>query len=604
MKKTNITMMFVLVCMIFTSINLLAQEKELQTESDGFRWYELKQGNLRGAQSANGVTFIPLSRGYTYICYHSTNGGWFNVKKNSPSQGACDITGKELVAPGRYDDVSYRKGDGYVYCVVKLNGKKGVCDSNGREIIAPKYDFVNMHDNEGCYYYGVKLNGKEGACDINGREIIAPRYESLIYCQDDFQYQDASGKWISTGVKLEKSNFSSYASNTSFSSSSSSSFSNEPTNAQTPWNKELHKESDGFQWYEYTYEKNSNGHYPKAAFDLNGKRLTCNCECYIIFKEEGFFDLGIGKDATGKITNALYDKYGNCVIPEGFGFTSILIYPEYELLLCYGSQTISGEYLFTMDGRYYVEKDLVHWTQPGAFSKANKKPTSTLGGGYYASNTSSSSSRSSNTSTSYSSSSSKNINNAKTGLLYKGRYNAGPNVYPNGTSFPDAFSSMDIEVYENKINILGYGDFKYQGNTNGGKRKYSASNVMFGFNQASADAYVDSNYNISVCFYVSGIGTVTKQYTTSGSPMPQNQGGYYGVGSYDNYNGGNTSNGSTGTTTQPKTHKCGLCNGTGRVINTDGTSFGNTKWCSECGKTVPDYHYHTTCPSCKGKGYW
>lgn len=52
------------------------------------------------------------------------------------------------------------------------------------------------------------------------------------------------------------------------------------------------------------------------------------------------------------------------------------------------------------------------------------------------------------------------------------------------------------------------------------------------------------------------------------------------------------------------THKCGLCNGTGRVINTNAVSHGNTKWCSECGKTVPDYHYHTKCPSCGGKGYW
>lgn len=55
---------------------------------------------------------------------------------------------------------------------------------------------------------------------------------------------------------------------------------------------------------------------------------------------------------------------------------------------------------------------------------------------------------------------------------------------------------------------------------------------------------------------------------------------------------------------QRKTHQCGLCGGTGKVIKTDGTSFGNTKYCDECGKIVPDSHYHTICPSCKGKGYW
>lgn len=57
--------------------------------------------------------------------------------------------------------------------------------------------------------------------------------------------------------------------------------------------------------------------------------------------------------------------------------------------------------------------------------------------------------------------------------------------------------------------------------------------------------------------------------------------------------------------TPQKTHQCGLCGGSGRVSTTDGVpSFGNTKYCSECGKTVPDNHYHTTCPSCKGKGWW
>lgn len=68
--------------------------------------------------------------------------------------------------------------------------------------------------------------------------------------------------------------------------------------------------------------------------------------------------------------------------------------------------------------------------------------------------------------------------------------------------------------------------------------------------------------------------------------------------------GQNQGNGNNNTTTQSKTHQCGLCKGSGRTIKTDGTSFGNTKWCSECGKTVPDYHYHSPCESCGGKGSW
>lgn len=84
---------------------------------------------------------------------------------------------------------------------------------------------------------------------------------------------------------------------------------------------------------------------------------------------------------------------------------------------------------------------------------------------------------------------------------------------------------------------------------------------------------------------------------------PQGWGGY-DVGSSGTYTGGNSGNGSDGTTTQPKQHRCGLCGGSGEVIETNGISFGNTKYCSKCGKTVPDSHYHTICPSCKGKGWW
>lgn len=72
----------------------------------------------------------------------------------------------------------------------------------------------------------------------------------------------------------------------------------------------------------------------------------------------------------------------------------------------------------------------------------------------------------------------------------------------------------------------------------------------------------------------------------------------YGAGSND----GSTSNNSTH---QPTRHQCGLCGGTGEVIDeTSRASFGNTKYCDKCKKTVKDSHYHKTCPSCKGKGWW
>ena len=78
----SIKYLVVLVCMTFASVSLFAQEKELQTESDGFQWYELYQNEKRGAQSKSGTTLIPLSRGYTFICYH--DGG------RDQACGCCD----------------------------------------------------------------------------------------------------------------------------------------------------------------------------------------------------------------------------------------------------------------------------------------------------------------------------------------------------------------------------------------------------------------------------------------------------------------------------------------------------------------------------------
>lgn len=80
-----------------------------------------------------------------------------------------------------------------------------------------------------------------------------------------------------------------------------------------------------------------------------------------------------------------------------------------------------------------------------------------------------------------------------------------------------------------------------------------------------------------------------------------NSGGYNAT---SGFSGGNNINSSSEEYTRTK-RTCGLCGGTGRIATTQGvTSFGNKKWCSECGKTVADNHHHETCPSCKGKGKW
>ena len=124
--------------------------------------------------------------------------------------------------------------------------------------------------------------------------------------------------------------------------------------------------------------------------------------------------------------------------------------------------------------------------------------------------------------------------------------------------------------------------------------------------------YYDSNYDTRTKY-------IDKKIDKTGHVVPirtysSSFGGWGSFGSSDVWTGSYMDGGyewndystpqNPGSTQQTGTHKCGLCNGSGRVINNDGISFGNTKYCDECGKIVPDSHYHTDCPSCKGKGYW
>ena len=111
-----------------------------------------------------------LENKYPYVCYHSGDGGWFTVKLND-KEGACDLTGKEII-PCKYNDVVFY-GDSYE---ITINGKKGSCDLTGKEIIPCKYDEVTFYGDR----YGIKLNGKEGSCDLTGKEVISCKYDDVL----------------------------------------------------------------------------------------------------------------------------------------------------------------------------------------------------------------------------------------------------------------------------------------------------------------------------------------------------------------------------------------------------------------------------------------
>lgn len=75
--------------------------------------------------------------------------------------------------------------------LVQRNDKEGACDLSGKEIVSCKYDQVVLHDG----YYSIKLNNKEGACDLTGKEIVPCIYDNLLY-SGGFNYKDAGGNWV------------------------------------------------------------------------------------------------------------------------------------------------------------------------------------------------------------------------------------------------------------------------------------------------------------------------------------------------------------------------------------------------------------------------
>ena len=218
-------------------------EKELQIET-GFKWYEVKQRGNVGAEDYYNNTLIPLSRGYSFICFHSKEGhvGYFSIQKNGKC-GACDITGKEVISPS-YESVFYAsdgfnyknssgsyvptgwyldsegkatrevpinkdlktESDGFKWYIVRQGDKYGAEDYYNNTLIPLSRNYTSIYYNaeEGHKgYFRVMKGDKYGACDLTGKEIASPIYESLIYVSDGFEYKDYSGDWVALGWQLD-----------------------------------------------------------------------------------------------------------------------------------------------------------------------------------------------------------------------------------------------------------------------------------------------------------------------------------------------------------------------------------------------------------------
>lgn len=310
----------------------------------------------------------------------------------------------------------------------------------------------------------------------------------------------------------------------------------------------------------------------RALFDLNG-----NC---IISEAEGFDYFRVKNNCifaeNFKTKNhAVYNMNGSCIIPKSFGYTWIAYYDEYECFWCSKENSSGDSYdkrSYSKDGKYYAEG----YCYKDEFQK--KKRLVPNRSSYASSNAkSASTSSSSNNSAS---------NSSANGLLYEGNYNFGPDVYPDGTSFTDAFGSSTISIFEDEIYLMGQGKFSFSGITNG-QRKYTLDSDRY--------LYVDSNFNITYYKYVHNIGTITKKYTRTDSSSytpSQNSNNYFGNGGSDSHTHDHgTSQPSTGKTAHQVTKDCPLCHGSGKCNTCNGKHW----YYGFTGERI-------TCPNCKPNG--
>ena len=150
--------------------------KDLQSEKDGFKWYQVRQGDKYGAEDYLNRTLIPLSREYTSIYYSQEEGhkGYFRIKKNG-KYGACDLTGKEIAQP-IYESLIYiSSGFEYKNSDGDWIALGWMLDSEGNAIRGTKESVTY----NGATYYIISRDGMYGLTDANGKEIIPMEMEKI-----------------------------------------------------------------------------------------------------------------------------------------------------------------------------------------------------------------------------------------------------------------------------------------------------------------------------------------------------------------------------------------------------------------------------------------
>lgn len=166
-------------------------KKNMKTEKDGFKWYEVHQGKVYGAEDYLHNTLIPLSRQYTTVYYLPEEGhkGYFNVKKDG-KEGACDLTGKEIASP-IYESLIYSGGFKHRNSAGEWIALGWMLDNEGKGIRGTKESVTY----NGKTYYIVSRDGLYGLTDANGKEIVAKEMEKIEVAGGNRLKFKQNGSW-------------------------------------------------------------------------------------------------------------------------------------------------------------------------------------------------------------------------------------------------------------------------------------------------------------------------------------------------------------------------------------------------------------------------
>lgn len=200
--------------------------------------------------------------------------------------------------------------------------------------------------------------------------------------------------------------------------------------------------------------------------------------------------------------------------------------------------------------------------------------------------------------------------NNNPGLLYKGTYTISGQGYNETYGYTNGADEVsEIEIYEEFIIIDGI-QYDYI-SINDPWRTYKGWTLSSGLGESTDFYKVNMNTfeMIKYCVTDNQYGDNTWYYEIKNGATIFNRHSNNNLNDFVNYSDVSSST-NNDTYLVPNHYKrdkkeCTACDGKGWIPSTRGVaSFGQEKWCHECGKYVEASHYHETCPSCKGEGEW